>query len=417
VTISGPHSHDPYRSLRYRDFQLLLAGGFIGTFGQQMLTIALGWELYNRTGSAFVLGGIGLAQVIPLFLFTLPAGHVADRYNRKYVVVASEAGVAVASLGLALLSAQRGPLALVYLCLSLMGAAQAFSGPAMSALAAQMIPTDAFENATTWRSSSWQLSAVLGPAAGGFLVGLLHGATWVFALNAGAAIVYVVLLALTRPRTQETVEHDEPTLRSVVEGIVFLRQTPVLLAAITLDLFAVLFGGAVTLLPIYAKTILHVGPFGLGWLQAASSFGAVLMALYLTRRPSLKRAGPTLLLSVAGFGAATVIFGVSRWFWLSLVMLAILGALDNISVVVRGTLLLVRTPDRMRGRVGAVNSLFIGTSNQLGGFESGLAAQLLGPVVAVVAGGIATVLVVGLVSWYWPEMRNLGSMTETEVAA
>lgn len=409
--------HDPYVALRQRDYRLLLSGAFVATFGQQMLSVALGWELYNRTGSALALGLVGLAQAIPLFLFTLPAGHVADRYNRKYVVIVAEAILAFASLGLAVAVASRGPLPLVYACLGIIGGGQAFSGPANSALAAQVVPADVFENATTWRSTTFQLSAVLGPAAGGFLVGLLHGATWVFVLNAGAAVVYVLLVALTRPGPQERPHREEPTLHSVVEGIQFLRRTPVLLAAITLDLFAVLFGGATSLLPIYAKSILHVGPFGLGWLQAASSVGALAMAVGLTRRGTLRRAGPTLLIAVAGFGIATIGFGISRWFLLSLLLLAILGALDNISVVVRGTLLLVRTPNRMLGRVGAVNSLFIGTSNQLGGFESGLAAQLLGPIAAVVAGGVGTLLVVILVAWYWPEMRELGAMKESSNAA
>jgi MFS family permease len=409
--------HDPYLALRYRDYRLLLTGVFTGTFGQQMLIVALGWELYNRTGSALVLGLVGLAQVVPLFLFTLPAGHVADRYNRKHVLLLAITAQASGALGLAALSAVRGPLVLIYACLTLMGGAQAFSGPATSALVAQVVPTSVFENATTWRSSSWQLSSVIGPAAGGFLVGLFHGATWVFVLTAGAAVIYATLLAPIRPRPQERSAREETTIHSVVEGIVFLRRTPVLLAAITLDLFAVLFGGATALLPIYAKSILHVGPLGLGWLQASSSIGAVIMALLLARRGALRRAGPTLLAGVAGFGAATIVFGVSQWFWLSLLMLAILGALDNISVVVRGTLLLVRTPDRMRGRVGAVNSLFVGTSNQLGGFESGVLAQLFGPVAAIVAGGVGTLLVVLLVAWYWPEMRHLRSMTETPQAA
>jgi MFS family permease len=214
-----------------------------------------------------------------------------------------------------------------------------------------------------------------------------------------------------RVRPQKTA-FGRRSLSSLLEGLRFLGKTQVLLAAITLDLFAVLLGGATTLLPIYATSILHVGPVGLGWLQAASSIGAVCMALTLAHRPPFKRAGRTLLLAVAGFGLATIIFGVSRWFWLSLLMLFLLGAFDNISVVIRSTLLLVRTPDEMRGRVSAVSSLFIGTSNQLGGFESGLVAQLIGPVPAVVVGGIGTILVVLLIGWVWPEMRNLGTLRE-----
>ncbi|HEU5229841.1 MAG TPA: MFS transporter, partial [Ktedonobacteraceae bacterium] len=202
------------------------------------------------------------------------------------------------------------------------------------------------------------------------------------------------------------------TLGSLVEGLRFLGQTQVMLAAITLDLFAVLLGGATALLPIYAKSILGVGPIGLGWLQAAGSLGAVGMALFLAHRPPFKKAGRTLLLAVTGFGVATIIFGLSHWFWLSFLMLCLLGAFDNISVVIRSTLLLVRTPDEMRGRVSAVSSLFIGTSNQLGGFESGLVAQIAGPVLSVVTGGIGTVLVVMLVAWIWPEMRRLRTLRE-----
>jgi len=203
------------------------------------------------------------------------------------------------------------------------------------------------------------------------------------------------------------------SLSSLVEGVRFLGKTPIMLAAITLDLFAVLLGGATTLLPIFARDILHVGPFGLGWLQAASSLGAVSMAYYLANKPPFMRAGRALLLAVAGFGVATILFGLSQWFWLSLLMLFLLGAFDNISVVIRSTLVLVRTPDEMRGRVSAVNSLFIGTSNQLGGFESGLAAQLFGPVIAVAAGGIGTILIVLLVAWHWPEIRHLSTLRET----
>ncbi len=412
-----PAAHDPYRALRFRDFRLLMSGVFIGSFGQQMLSVALGWELYNRTGSALALGGVGLAQVIPVILLSLPAGHIADRYSRKHIVLGAEVVVMLASLGLAALSAQRGPLALIYACLVALGGAQSFNGPASSALIGQVIPAAAYENATTWRSSSWQLSAVLGPAAGGFLIGLLHGATWVYVVNGAAALVYVALLVLIRERPQQRHVVQERTWRSLGEGLRFLGRTRVLLAAITLDLFAVLLGGATTLLPIFARDILRVGPIGLGWLQAASSVGAVAMALTLAHRPAFSSAGRTLLLAVAGFGAATIVFGLSRSFALSLLMLAALGALDNVSVVIRSTLLLVRTPDRMRGRVGAVNSLFVGTSNQLGGFESGLAAQLFGPVVAVVAGGVGTILVVLAVAWLWPEMRRLRALSEPEHAA
>jgi MFS family permease len=408
---------DSYRSLRFRDFRLLLTGVFLTMFARQMISVALGWELYLRTGSALVLGGIGLAQVIPLIILFLPAGYVSDRYSRKYVIIVSQIVFALTALSLAILSYQRGPLLLIYGCLVAMGGAQSFSFPASSAIVSQLVPEEAYENAMTWRSSISQLSAVIGPASGGFLIGLFNGATLVYVLSGAASLVFVLLLALMRvgpqPYRASSTAGERRTLGSLVEGLRFLGKTPVLLAAITLDLFAVLLGGAVTLLPIYAESILHVGPIGLGWLQAASSIGAVAMALLLAHLPPFARAGRALLLAVTGFGIATIIFGVSHWFWLSFLMLFLLGAFDNVSVVIRSTLLLVRTPDEMRGRVGSVSSLFIGTSNQLGGFESGVAAQLMGPVLAVVTGGIGTILVVILVAWLWPEMRRLGTMRET----
>lgn len=405
-------THDPYGAMRYRDYRLLLIGSFVGGFGQQMLSIALGWELYNRTRSALVLGGIGLAQVIPLILLTLPAGHVADRYNRRYVVMAAQAVLALGSLGLAALSAAHGPLLLIYGCLVVIGGASSFSSPAGSAMVAQVIPAAVYENAMTWRSSIGQLSAVMGPAAGGFLIGLLHGATWVYVIDGMCALVYVSLLSLMRVRRHERNVGSGRSLRSLAEGLRFFAQTQVMLAAITLDLFAVLLGGATTLLPVFARDILHVGPFGLGWLQAASSVGAVCMALALAHRPPFGKAGRTLLLAVAAFGLATIVFGLSRSFLLSFAMLFLLGAFDNVSVVIRSTLVLMRTPDEMRGRVGAVSSLFVGTSNQLGGFESGLAAQIFGPTLAVVGGGIGTIIVVLLVAWRWPEMRRLTTLAE-----
>jgi MFS family permease len=412
-----PEPRDPYRALRFRDFRLLLVGVFLGSFGQQMLTVALGWELYDRTRSPLALGGIGLALIIPVILLSLPAGHVADRYSRKRVMLAAQVVVAAGALGLAGLSARHGPLLAIYGCLVLIGGGQAFNNPASSALVTQVIPPEAYESAITWRSSIGQVSAVLGPAAGGFLISLLHGAAGVFVLYALAALSFAVLLALLRIHRPQERSSGGRTLRALTEGLRFLGQTPVLLAAITLDLFAVLLGGATTLLPIFARDILQVGPTGLGWLQAASSVGAVSMALVLAHRPVFTRAGRTLLLAVAGFGLVTIGFGLSRSFALSFLLLLLLGALDNISVVIRSTLLLLRTPDALRGRVSAVNALFIGTSNQLGGFESGLVAQFFGPILAVVGGGIGTMLVVLLIAWRWPAMRDLRTLRDPEPVA
>jgi MFS family permease len=272
------------------------------------------------------------------------------------------------------------------------------------------VPERLFANAATWESGSWQLAAVLGPALGGFIIALFHGAALVYGLNAAAALIFVTLLLPLRRRYRVELPAEVTTTGSLLEGVRFLGKSQIILAAITLDLFAVLLGGATTLLPIYARDILHVGPTGLGWLRAAPSIGAVCVSLSIAHIPPFKRAGRTLLLAVAGFGMATFIFGISRSFWLSLLMLFLLGGLDNISVVIRSTLLLTRSPDAMRGRVAAINYIFVGASNELGGFESGLVAQLFGPAVSVAGGGIGTILVVLLVTLLWPEMRRLGRL-------
>jgi MFS family permease len=411
------NTHDPYRALRYRDFRFLITGGFIASVGDQMVSVAIGWELYERTGSALVLGGVGLVQVIPVMLLALPAGHLADRLSRKLLVIVAQLVLALASLGLMALSLTRGSIILIYACLLLMGCAVAFNTPASTTLLPQTVPERDFENAATWESGSWQLANVLGPALGGFVIALLSSAAFVYAANAGAALVFIILLLMLRgtPQRRDAMYRIQPgettTLGSLLEGVRFLKSTQIILAAITLDMFAVLLGGATALLPIYARDILHVGPTGLGWLRAAPSIGAVAISIAIAHAQPFKKAGRTLLWSVAGFGVATIIFGVSRSFWLSLVMLAILGGLDSISVVIRSTLVLTRTPDALRGRIAAIDSIFVGTSNELGSFESGLAAQLFGPVIAVAGGGVGTVLVVLCVALLWPQMRRLGSLS------
>ena len=292
----------------------------------------------------------------------------------------------------------------------LIGTAGTFLNAASSTLVAQTVPPEVFENAATWNSSSFQLASVIGPALGGFVIAWRGGsATLVYVLDAVAILISVVLLLFLRGRPVER-PHEAPSLQAMAAGVGYIWRTQVILAAITLDMFAVLLGGATTLLPIYATDILHVGATGLGWLRAAPSVGAVSMALLLAHAPPFKKAGRVLLLAVAGFGVATIVFGASHIFWLSILMLAVLGGLDNISVVIRSTLMLLRTPDELRGRISAVNNVFIGTSNELGGFESGLAATIFGPVLAVVSGGVGTILIVLLVAWIWPEMRRLGRL-------
>ena len=412
VPPSSPQ-RDPYAALRFLDFRLLLAGRFISSLGNQMLSFAVGWELWVRTQSALALGLVGLVQVIPVVLFSLPAGHVADQYNRKRIVVITQILLAICSLGLALLSFFQGPILLVYVCLFGIGLARAFNDPASSTLLPQTVPPGIFTSAATWSSSAWQLAAIIGPALAGVLVALLNSVTVIYVLDAMAAVTFLVLVFLIKGR-QLALSRKAATLDSLAEGLRFIRSDKVILAAITLDMFAVLFGGAVTLLPIYATNILNVGPKGLGLLRAAPSIGALIMALVMAHLPPLRHAGRTLLLAVTGFGVATILFGLSTSFWFSVLMLVLLGGLDNISVLIRATLILTRTPDEMRGRTSAVNSIFISASNELGGFESGLTAALFGPVIAVVAGGIGTILVVLAIAKIWPEMRELKTLDAPE---
>jgi MFS family permease len=415
--LESDHAHDPYLALRFADYRLYLSGNLLAQLGAQMLALAIGWELYERTGSALALGMIGLVQLAPVLLLALVAGHVADRYPRKTVVVVSRVVLAIAALGLAGLSAARGPLVATYAVLLVRGIGQAFSGPAASAFLGEVIPEEAFENSATWSNGVGQVASIVGPALGGLFIALFHGAAPVYALTAAIGLVSALMLGLVRgglvPTPREVEEMEEPpTLQTLGEGIRFLRRTPVIFWAITLDLFAVLFGGATTLLPIFARDILRVGPTGLGWLQAAPSIGALGVAMYLAHRPPLRRAGPTFLLAVAGFGLATIVFGLSHSFWLSLAMLATLGGLDSISMVVRDTMMLTRVPHEMRGRVSAIEGVFVGSSNQLGGFESGLTAQLFGPIISVVGGGIGTILVVALIARAAPELRRLTTLRE-----
>jgi MFS family permease len=413
TALASPAKHDPYAALRSRDFRLLLAGTFLAVVGEQMLGIAIGWELYERTRAPLALGLIGLVQVLPVVLLALPAGHIADRLDRKRIVAATMLLLALCALGLALLSLSSGPLLLIYICLLGIGIARAFQSPATSSLLAQVVPSQHFSNATTWESSAWQASAILGPAAGGYIIAVQHSATPIYAIVAGMTLLAGLLLLLLRPRPVARSE-EQVTLTTLFAGLSFIWRTKVILAAITLDMFAVLLGGATALLPIFAKDILQVGAEGLGWLRAAPAVGAILAALLSAYLPPFKHAGRTLLLVVAGFGLATIVFGLSSAFPLSLLMLGLLGALDNVSVVIRGTLVLTRTPDTMRGRVNAVHFMFIGISNELGAFESGVAAALLGTVGAVVVGGIGTILVVLLVALIWPEVRRLGRLNAEE---
>jgi MFS family permease len=401
--------HDPYAVLRNRDLLLYLIGRFVASFGQQMLTVAVGWELYERTHRPINLGFVGLTQMVPMILFTLPAGHIADNHDRKKIIIAMTFLIACATGGLAFISYFQAPVRWIYGCLFVAGTARTFLWPASSAFMPQLVPRKDFSKAVTWSSGSFQLSSVAGPAASGALIAATHQAVWVYIIEALAALVCLGLVSLVRYR--QTVAVREPmTLTNLIAGFKFVFANRIIFGTITLDLFAVLLGGATALLPVYAKDILRVGPDGLGILQAALPMGSLLCALILAHRPPLQKAGRTLLAAVAIFGIATIGFGLSTWFWLSFAMLFLCGLVDNVSVVVRHTLVQLLTPDEKRGRVSAVNSLFIGTSNELGGFESAAVAQYFGPVVSVVSGGIGTILVVLAVAWIWPEIRKFGRL-------
>jgi MFS family permease len=414
--MSNSIRHDPYAALRFRDFRLLLAGRFITSLGNQMLSFAVGWELWLRTRNTLTLGLVGLVQVIPIILLSLPAGHVADRHNRRRIVMITQAGLAICALGLGLLSFFSGPVGLIFVCLFGIGLARAFNDPASSTLTPETVPPSLFTSAATWSSSTWQFASIVGPALAGVVVALTNSVTVIYIFDAVAALIFSVLISMIKGR-HLPLSQKSATIESLKEGLRFLWGTKVILAAITLDMFAVLFGGAVTLLPVYATDILKVGPEGLGIMRAAPSVGAIIVALLLAHLPPFRHAGRSLLQAVFGFGLATIIFGLSTTFWLSVAMLTLLGGLDNISVVIRSTLLLTYTPDEMRGRTSAVNGIFISASNELGGFESGLVASFFGPLISVVSGGIGTILVVLSVARIWPEMRNLKSLDNPAINA
>lgn len=436
--------HDPYVALRLRNFQLYLAGGFISLLGRQMLLIAVIWQIYEITHSATALGLLGLLHAVPLIVLAIPAGQVADRFNRKGIFLVSLFFTAVLSACMAVLTikAEAVPnlpilqrlngiirkvaylfekhgdtsdldfdspiLPLLYLLIFLMAVMRVFSNPARVALLTQLIPVKAFPNAVTWRTSSSQISKMAGPALGGLCVGYLSLEVVYFTAAACALFMFVMLL-LVKPRPVE-LDKKKITPSSAMAGVKFIWSTKVILAALTLDLFAVLLGGVDALLPIYADQILGVGAVGMGWLRAAPSVGAFCMAIYIAYSPPMRRPGVILLWSTALYGIAIMLFGVSSWFWLSFFVLFLTGLFDNVSVIVRQTVVLLMTPDRLRGRVSAVNQVFVGSSNELGSLRAGIMAALLGPVAAVVIGGVGTLAIVGLVSRIFPELKGIKSL-------
>jgi MFS family permease len=401
--------HDPYAALRSPDYRRVLTVNVLGSAGFGMQFLAVEWDLYRRTGSAAALGFVGLVQILPVLLLSIPAGHLADRLSRKRLFAFAQGLMCVAAAGLTWVSYFQLPVPLVYICLLLVGIGRAFSAPARWALLPQVVPSEALSNAVTWNSSGWHVATTVGPALGGFLIALTDDATAAFEAAAVCYFVCTVLVSTIHPRPVKN-QRQPLSLDTLLAGLRFVWNTPLILATITLDLFAVLLGGATALLPIYAQDILGVGPTGLGWLRAAPSIGALGTALILAHRPPLKRAGRALLFAVTGFGLATIGFGWSENPWLSFAMLALTGVFDNVSVVIRGTLVQLLTPDEMRGRVSSVNTIFIVSSNELGAFESGMTAHWFGPVWSVVGGGIGTLLVVVGVMAKWPQVLRIGPL-------
>jgi MFS family permease len=440
--MSAPTSHDPYAALKIPHFRGYLAGSFFALLGRQAVVAAAIWQVYEWTHSSTALGLVGLVNVLPLLVLSLPAGAIADRHDRRRLIALGTAVIAAVNAGLAALAFWPGAvpdlaplrwtngllqrtalvferhgdtglmrfdepaLPLIFLLLMAHACARILIGPARSSITPLLVPNAALANAITWNTSTFEIATVAGPALGGFLIAF-SGTPSVYAL--GAMLELLFLLALGRVTYFQTPQRAavRRTWRDVLAGAEFIWRKKVILGASSLDLFAVLLGGATALLPVYADQILHVGPIGFGWLRAAPSLGAFAMAMWIAHRPPLRHPGRALLWSVAGFGAATLVFGLSRWFWLSMVALFLSGAFDNVSVVVRQSLVQLLTPDALRGRVTAVNQIFIGSSNEIGALRAGLMSAVIGPVAAVVWGGIGTVAVTVAIARAVPPLRRL----------
>jgi len=425
--MSNPHhppapraeKHDPYAALRLPNYRLFAAGFVTSATGLQMMGMALAWEIYERAkaegflgheGAALALGFIGLARALPVVAMALPAGYVIDTFDRKRVLLITQTGFALMAALLAYASWAVAPLWLMFLLITLSGCVRSFNGPTRSSLLPDLVPDHVFPNAITWNSGMFQVAAVAGPLIAGVIIAKADHAWPVYAISAILCFIFALTTLGLKPIAHHAAGRGKMSFSGMLDGLSHLWRERTIFAVITLDLFAVLLGGATGLLPIYASDILHVGPVGLGWLKAAPFIGAGLMALYLAWFPLIRRAGPAMLFSIAGFGVCTIVFGLSTSFWLSMAMLITLGALDSVSVVVRHVLVQLRTPRHLRGRVSSVNSVFIECSNELGSFESGLVAKFFGPVFSVVSGGIGTILVVAGIAWLIPEIRRLDKL-------
>lgn len=406
--------HDPYVSLRIPNYRWYLASTVAFTLGAMIQAVVVAWQVYALTKDPLSLGLVGLAEALPFIGAALYAGHIADRHDRKRLSLTALAVQALAALALLALTLTPGALHAgriwpIYGVMLISGLARSFLTPARTALAAEIVPREIYANAVAWRSSLWQFAAVIGPALGGVLYGF-SGPVASYVTEAVLCSIAFFFFAQIAYAGRAAAAREGTIADNLTVGIRFLLRQPQLLGAQMLDLFSVLFGGAPALLPIFAADVLHVGPQGLGVLRAAPAAGAVAMSVFLTHR-RLRRAGPKLFIAVGIFGMCWIFFALSRSFWLSLALLAISGMADNVSVVIRSTLLTVRTPEHLLGRVSAVNQIFLGSSNEIGEFESGVAARLLGAVRAVLIGGVITLGVVGITAWKTPPLRELDELT------
>lgn len=410
MTAALPPRHDPYSALRVPDFRRFIACLVLQTLATMIQSVVVGWQVYQVTRDPLSLGLVGLAEALPFIAMALPAGQAADRFDRRSICVASLLVLTGCAAALGWMTWQdlihTGTVWVVYGVMFVSGIARSFLQPTRTALSADLVSRDQYLNAITWRSSTWQFGAVAGPALGGLLLGYA-GSSVSYLIATLLLICASVAMIRVSPRARPETTRDAASFAHLVEGIHFLRTQPMLLGAITLDLFSVLFAGAEALLPIFATEILHVGAQGLGILRAAPAVGSVLMSIYLSFRPMKSKAGWTMLLSVALYGVCISGFGLSTSFILSIVLLALSGMFDNVSVVMRSTLLQTLTPNHLLGRVAAVNAIFIGSSNEIGAFESGVAARVLGAVPAVVLGGVVPLIVVSIIAWRVPTLRQL----------
>lgn len=394
-------------AFQYPSFVLFQTARFCIVLATEMQSVAVGWQVYEITKRPLDLGLVGLAQFLPGILLFLVSGHVADRYDRRKVVVVCYSGFTLCS-ALLLSTAIRGvrDVSYIFAVLALLGIVRSFNGPVSRALLPQLVPEEHFPNAVAWASTFFQGAAILGPALGGIIYAAFRGPAAVYGLAAGMAIA--AIFSVLRIKTQAKARAREPINSStVLAGFRYIWREKLILGSISLDLFAVFLGGAVALLPVYAREILLTGPWGLGLLRTAPGVGAAAMAVFLAHRPFRRKVGLIMLWCVGGFGLFTILFGISHSLALSLIALVFVGATDMVSVIVRGVLIQVATPDEMRGRVNAVDMVFIGASNEFGEFESGLTAQWFGTVPAVILGGIGTIVVTAIWAWRFPELRKV----------